>query len=112
MSTPETVICQYRVKPGKEAAFEKLLAAHRPALEAAGLVTDARTQLFRSKRSAKYDPPPEGTPKTYVEIFEWKSAEAASSAHSSPEVMAVWGPMAELCEDMKFPHYEPIAPGD
>src|SRR5262245_41559747 len=33
-------ICRYKVKPGKEAEMERLLAAHWPALHKAGLVTD------------------------------------------------------------------------
>ena len=46
----------------------------------------------------------------YIEVFEWRSGEAAGIAHSTPEVMAVWEPMGKCVEardgrpQFEFPH--------
>lgn len=107
--TPETVICHYKVKPGREAEMEALLADHWPALHAAGLVTDDPPLVYRGKPSAKPDGA-HGAERTYVEIFRWKDAQAPATAHQLPEVLAVWEPMGAICEDMDFPHFDPIDP--
>lgn len=104
MTQPETVICTFRVQPGQEAAFEGLLARHWPTLRKLGLATETPTQLFKGSEEG-------GT--FYVEIFEWRSREAAGLAHDQPEVMAIWEPMGGLCEGrggkqaMSFPHVQP-----
>jgi hypothetical protein len=101
---PETVICLYRVRPGCEAEFARLLACHWPALRALGLVTDDLPQHFRGAER-------EGAP-LFVEIFTWMSGAAASTAHEHPEVMAIWEPMDKLTErrdgkpNMEFPHVQ------
>jgi quinol monooxygenase YgiN len=107
-SKPETVICTYKVKPGKEAAFEELLRKHWPTLREHGLVTEARPLIYKGKPSPK----PEGrhgAERVYVEIFAWKDARAPELAHQSPHVMAVWEPMGTCCEDMDFPHFEQLS---
>lgn len=106
MSKPETAICTYRVKPEHEAEFVALLGTHWQALRGAGLVTETKPQRFRAildpKDRHSYDTP------TYVEIFEWRDAQAPGTAHELPEVMAVWEPMGRMCSDMSFPHFEPL----
>ncbi len=104
---PQTVICTYKVKPGKEADFEALLRKHWPTLRDNGLVTDTPPRFFRGKPSHK----PEGrhgAERTYIEIYEWKNARAVELAHASPRVMAVWEPMGACCDEMDFPHFEPL----
>lgn len=102
---PETVICRYRLKPGKEAEMERLLERHWPTLHAAGLTTDEPPRIYRSRPSSEPDAEDEaGT--TYVEIFTWRSAEAPERAHHLPEVQAVWEPMGALCASMEFPHFD------
>lgn len=108
---PETVICQYQVKPGHEAEFEALLSKHWPALQSVGLTTDRKPQVFRGRPSEKPDGR-HGAGGRYVEIFEWKNAAAPGVAHQTPEVMAVWEPMGAICSDMDFPHFDPITPGE
>ena len=101
------VVCRYRVKAGQEAAMEKLLAAHWPTLHRAGLVTDEPAQVYRGLPSKK----PGGDPRaqrTYVEVFAWKDERAPEVAHQTPAVMAVWEPMGAACEEMEFPHFEPL----
>ncbi len=103
-----TVICHYRVKPGKEAEMEALLSKHWPALQRAGLVTDEPAKIYRGLPSGK----PEGrhgAAGSYVEIFAWKDESASAIAHQTPDVMAVWEPMGAICEEMDFPAFEKIA---
>jgi hypothetical protein len=98
-------ICRYKVKPGKEAEMEKLLALHWPALHAAGLATDEPAIVYRGLPSGK--PGDEhGAERTYVEILVWKDRNSPRVAHETPEVMAVWEPMGAICESMDFPSFE------
>jgi hypothetical protein len=104
-SKPLINICRYKVKPGKEAEMEKLLAAHWPALHSAGLVTDDKAIIYRGLPSGK--PGGEhGAERTYVEIMVWKDRKGPELAHQTPGVMAVWEPMGAICEDMDFPAFE------
>ncbi len=92
MSTPApgpVVVCTYRVRPGEDAAFEQLLASHTPTLRALGLITDTPARVLRSIS---------GDEPVYAEVFEWTSGDAATRASEVPEVIAIWEPMAALCE--------------
>lgn len=106
MSQSETVICLYRVKPGQEDAFLRLLERHWPTLRDLGLATDDPPQHYRGAEQS-------GEP-LFVEIFQWASTDAAGVAHEHPEVMAIWEPMDRLTEqrdgrpNMEFPHLQPI----
>jgi hypothetical protein len=106
MSAP-TVLCLYRVTPGREDEFTGLLRRHWPTLRSLDLVTDDRPQHYRGEE-------PGGGP-LFVEIFRWKSEEASGLAHEHPEVMAIWEPMDKLTErrdgrpNMEFPHVQPLA---
>ncbi len=102
-----TVICHYRVKPGKEAEMESLLARHWPALHAAGLTSDEPAVVYRGLPGDKGQR--HGAPGTYVEVFSWKTEKSVDVAHRSPEVMAVWEPMNAICESMEFPAFERLA---
>ena len=103
---PVTVLCTYRVIPGREEAFRDLLARHWPTLRGAGLVTEKPPLTYTGEDET-------GGP-VFYEIFEWMDAEAPHSAHGSPAVMAVWEPMGEVCEDragrskFEFPHVHPV----
>lgn len=102
-----TVICLYRVSPGREAEFTSLLERHWPALHQLDLVTDDPPRQYRGAEQ-------DGRP-LFVEIFQWKSEEASCLAHEHPEVMAIWEPMDKLTEqrngrpNMEFPHVQPLA---
>jgi hypothetical protein len=98
-------VCTYKVKPGKEAEMERLLAAHWPTLHRVGLVTDEKAVVYRGLPSGKPGDT-HGASSTYLEIFSWKDEKASGVAHQSPEVMAVWEPMGALCEHMDFPSFE------
>lgn len=105
VATPLLNICTYKVKPGKEAEMERLLALHWPALHGAGLVTDERARVFRGLPSGKPGDK-HGAERTYVEIMVWKDRKSPELAHQTPAVMAVWEPMGAICEHMDFPAFE------
>lgn len=107
-SNPLLNICTYKVKPGKEAEMERLLALHWPALHGAGLVTDEPARVFRGLPSGKPGDA-HGAERTYVEIMIWKDRSSPQLAHQTPAVMAVWEPMGAICEHMDFPAFEPLA---
>jgi len=104
---PETVICTYRVKRGKEGEFLDLLEQHWPTLRKAGLATDEPPRIYRGSDES-------GNP-FFMEIFTWVNGKGAASAHETPEVMAIWEPMGAITEArdgrpaMEFPNVKPIA---
>ncbi len=94
-------LCRYWLKPGKEEAFRSLLEKHWPVFEGLGLVAKSPPHLiFRGEDKER------GV--FYVETFPWLNAEAASRAHSLPEVAQVWEPMSECCTSMEFPSVEQV----
>jgi hypothetical protein len=92
---PIPMLCIYRVKPGREDEFEKILAKHWRTLYNAGLTTDSPARCY-------FGTTKDGSTQAFIEMFEWKDANSPNGAHSHPEIMAVWGPMAELCTSMEF----------
>jgi quinol monooxygenase YgiN len=102
---PHTVIALYRPKSGQAEALLKLVHTHVPQLRALGLATATPATLLRSKHDG-----------TLLEIFDWQSDAAVESAHSSPEVQALWTLFSDLCEfttlssleesKLPFPHFE------
>lgn len=103
------VVCTYRVRSGEESKFKRLLGRHVPTLRRLGLITDSHTQALRRVDSA--DP-------EYVEVFEWASADAATRASEVPDVIAIWEPMAAMCESrdglpgLEFPLFDRIGSHD
>lgn len=108
-SQPVLNICRFKVRPGKQAEMEALLARHWPALHGAGLVTDKPARIYRGLPSAKPGGR-HGAEGVYIEIFEWREQGSIDLAHQLPAVMAVWEPMGAICEEMEFPEYEPVEP--
>ena len=106
MSEPLTVMATYRVKQASEGAFRQLLEKHWPTLRAHDLVSMAPPLVFRGEEE-------DGKP-FFVEIFAWRDEAASNTAHELPEVLAIWEPMAQHCEErqgrpsMEFPHVERI----
>jgi quinol monooxygenase YgiN len=103
---PETVFATYRVRSGREAAFRELLARHWPTLARLGLVIGPKALVFQAND-------PAGGP-VFVEVFSWRDAAAVETAHSHPEVRAIWGAMEPLVESRdgrpawEFPHCHPV----
>ena len=104
--TPEIVIALYRPHEGKDAELRELIDTHIPTLRRLELVTDRPPILAKAKDG------------TYMEIFEWATAEAAGQAHQHPEVAGVWEAMGQVAdlpvlnslEEAKahFPHFQPV----
>ena len=103
MATPATVVCIYRVAPGNEAAFTKLLERHWPVLCELGLATKKPPTHYRGAEQ-------QGGRPLFFEIFEWVSEDASGLAHQHPDVMEIWERMDKLTEargekpNMEFPH--------
>lgn len=104
--TPEIVIALYRPHEGCDAELRDLIREHVPLLRRLGLATDRPAALCRSEDG------------TYLELFEWTSAEAAQRAHEHPEVARVWEPMGAIADfvtlgslpeaSRPFPHFRPV----
>src|SRR5262245_24594004 len=103
---PEIVFALYKPHPGKDAELLEIIKQHVPTLRRLEMATDRPVVLVKSKNG------------TYIESFEWSTAEAAGLAHHHPEVAKVWeamGKIADLAkldsiEEVKeeFPHFKPI----
>src|SRR5262245_48054509 len=103
----ETVFALYRVRRGKEAAFQRLLERHWPTLHRLGYTNGEPSLVFRGKDDAG------GA--VFTEIFTWKDAKVVREAHHHKDVAAIWEAMAPLTEERggrrqwEFPHYAPVA---
>jgi len=80
------VIVAYKPKPGKAQALKALTKTHVPRLKKEGSVTDREAIMMETADG------------TIIEVFEWLSEEAIKNAHSSPEVLKMWGEYAEVCD--------------
>jgi hypothetical protein len=108
---PVTVICRYRVRPGREDAMRALLAKHWSTLHRVGLVTADPPLFFEGIPARRDDEDSHGeSARVFVEIFTWKTDDSALIAHETPEVMAIWEPMGDACETMEFPHFHRFDP--
>jgi hypothetical protein len=85
------VISCYRPKPGHEDALGELMRDHVATLRRIGLTTD-RPPITMQARDG-----------TYIEVFEWASADAIAAAHNHPTVLAMWEKYGAVCD------YIPIA---
>ncbi len=81
----------YRPKAGQEEALFELVKKHWPAVKQAGLATETLPLVYRALDRHTKRP-------FFVEIMEWRDAEAPGVAHQMPEVMAIWEPMGPMIE--------------
>ncbi len=101
----DMVIVAYRPKAGREDDLLALTRDHVPELRRLGLATDRPALAMRSSGGI------------VVEVFEWRDG-ALATAHSSPEVLAMWDRYAAVCDYMPlkelpeagdmFAQFEPI----
>jgi hypothetical protein len=84
----ETVYTTFRVIPGKEAEFAKVLAKAWPTYHRLGMVL-ARPHLVLSGTDDAGKP-------YFIEILTWKDHDAPD--HAPAEVQAIWDQMTALCE--------------
>ncbi len=80
------IMAIYQPKPDKQGALLDLVEAHLPILQEHGLATDRPALVLKASNG------------TIIEIFEWVSEEAATTAHSVPEVAKIWASMAAVAE--------------
>ena len=100
----EWVIACYRPKPDMEVRLEEIVRGHVPRLRELGYATSGETMLLRS------------TDGSFLEIFEWTSAEHVERAHHDPEVKKIWDAFGAACSyatldslpesHAPFPHFE------
>ena len=81
----DLVIVAYRPKPGKAAELDAMVRDHVPRLRRLGLATD-REPVFARGRDG-----------VVVEVFEWRDG-AVERAHHDPQVGAMWGEFAAVCD--------------
>jgi hypothetical protein len=104
---PQVVLALYHPHAGKEAQLRALIARHLPTLRRLELITDRPAALVKSRNG------------TFIEMFEWRSNEAARQAHEHPEVATIWEAMGQCCDlttldsleeaKVQFPHFEPVS---
>lgn len=80
------VIARYVPKQGMESVLRAAIGDHVPVLRAAGLATDRRPIVMRAADGS------------YLEVFEWVSADAIDEAHDHPDVQALWERFESSCE--------------
>lgn len=99
------VVC-YKAKEGQEAALLELVRGHGGVLRGEGLTTGREPVIMKDASG------------TLLEVFEWRSEEAARSAHSNEVVKELWARFAEVCTfeaaatvpefHKLFAHFEPV----
>jgi len=85
------VIVAYRQRPGKQALLLALTNEHLSVLREQHLATERQSYAMQASDG------------TVIEVFEWKSKEAITAAHTNPAVLNMWERYAEACE------YVPLA---
>ena len=87
----DIVIAAYRSKHGCEAALAELVADHTPHLRRLGLATERPSARMRAADG------------TIVEVFAWRDGGIAA-ARRHPEVLALRGRYAEVCDYVPLKH--------
>lgn len=80
------VIVGYKPHSGKESELLTLCESHWDILNAENLVSQRRPIIVQAANG------------TVIEIFGWKSKEAMTSAHSDPNVLAMWNDYSKVCD--------------
>ncbi len=86
------VIAVYRVKKGMEEDLLAVLRDHLAVLRREGLVNDGPAHVLR------------GEDGVYLQMFEWKSPEAAAAAHDNEAANALWPRFERVCEYRRLAH--------
>lgn len=85
------VIVAYRPRPGKQELLLELTNQHLHVLRGQQLATERPSYAMQAGDG------------TVIEVFEWKSKDAITAAHTNPVVLKMWEKYAEACE------YVPLA---
>ncbi|MGA9279164.1 hypothetical protein [Ilumatobacter sp.] len=81
-----SVIAVYRPKPGMQGALDAEMVGHVPLLRRLGLATAMPSTVLRAGDGS------------ILEHFEWVDHAAIETAHSHPEVLAMWERFGECCD--------------
>ena len=82
----QAVLALHRPRPGQETGLRELVARHVPLLRRLGLLAESAAVLMRTAGG------------TQVEIFRWRSPEAARLAGAQPDVRQLWRDIAEVAD--------------
>ena len=97
---PVAMVVTYRAKRGHEDALLQLVKKHWPVVSQLGLATTTPARIWKATdRKGNV---------SFIEMFEWKDAQASATAHQTPEVMAVWEPMSNVMENIEIAQVEPL----
>jgi hypothetical protein len=80
------VIACYRPKPGQQEALRALMQTHVATLRSLGLATKRAPITMQAKDGS------------FIEVFEWASADAIQAAHSHPVVLKMWEEYGKVCD--------------
>jgi hypothetical protein len=106
------VIAAYRAMPEKMSDLLEILRAKRKFMLEAGYYSARAPITMTSLKD----------PELVIEVFEWTSLEAISSAHEDSKVLEIWSSMDEICYEIgsrldsfpeatqSFPNFEPVDP--
>ena len=106
------VIAAYRAKQERMNDLLEILKAKRKFMLDAGYYSPRAPITMASMKD----------PDLVIEVFEWTSLEAISSAHEDSRVLEIWGKMDDICYEIgsrldsfpeamqSFPNFEPIDP--
>ena len=72
------------------------MLTHVATLRSIGLVTDRQPITMEAKDG------------TFVEVFEWASAEAIHAAHSHPVVLKMWEEYGKACDSYRSPRCQKV----
>jgi hypothetical protein len=94
--TGQIVIAAYRPHTGKDEQLKELLKNHVPRLRRLNLATDRTPVLMQAANG------------TFIEVFEWASAEAIERAHEHPVVHTMWAEFEAVCDYESLSNLEEI----
>ncbi len=80
------VIVAYKPKADKKQQLLDAVREHLEVLRSQQLVTERPAYVMQAGD------------RTILEIFEWRSAEAISQAHSNPAIQALWAKFGAACD--------------
>ncbi len=94
-----TAVRRYRVAEAQRAPLERLLAMHWRVLHVAELVTDEPPMIFRRTADDVTE---------FIEVFTWRTADAAARAADTSAVVQVWRQLQACCTTVDAEAYEPL----
>lgn len=92
-----TAVRRYRVAEAERAQLERLLAMHWRVLHVAELVTDEPPMVYRRRADDAAE---------FIEVFSWRTADAAARAGDTFAVVQVWQQLQACCTTVDAEAFE------